>query len=345
MNPASGLDFKRRSRSFITLALSLVAGIGLIVVLPLASSVRWQEVIARSLAVDRMAFLRLALLFALSSFLSSEKWRMTDRVICHGEGDPVPRSTAFVLTTVGVALGQFLPIQVTMSLARTLGTFVHGRALRRGTVATLFEQSFDLFVTVLMVMAAAGTRLLRGGAALWLALALAGAVLAVSAVGTLMNVADWLTARLAAKRTRVARWRSAIAELRESGLFQAGLARRLTLISLARFVLLVLMASQVSTGIHLAIPLWRLASAVPFGLLVAVAGITPGGLGLAEAANAAALDLSGIPLAVSTQWAIANRLLSIAAVFVVAGFGVVLLVARKVFPGSRTESPQNAAQQ
>ncbi len=344
MAPTSGFELKRRFRSFITVSLSLVLGIGLIVLLLLASSVRWQEVLGRSLAVDRMAFVRLSLLVALSSFLSSEKWRMTDRVICHGEGRPLPSSAAFGLTTVGVALGQFLPIQVTMSVARTLGTFVQGQALKRGTVATLFEQAFDLLVTVLMIVAAACTRLLHGGAALWLAFALSGTVLAVSGVGTLMNTLDWLAARLMVKRTSLARWRSAIAELRESGLFQAGLARKLTLISVARFVVLVLMASQVSSGIHIAIPLWRLAAVVPFGLLVAVAGITPGGLGVSEAANATALSLSGLPLAASTQWAISNRLLSSAAVFIVAGFGVLLLVASKGFQRSRARSGENATQ-
>ena len=44
-------------------------------------------------------------------------------------------------------------------------------------------------------------------------------------------------------------------------------------------------------------------------------------------------NLSGLPLALSTQWAIANRLLSGAAAFVVAGFGAMLLVASKGFQG------------
>ena len=332
------------SRSIITVSLSLVVGLGLIVLLLLASSVRWQEVLGRSLAVDRMAFVRLSLLFALNSFLSSEKWRMTDRVISHGEGNPLSRSTAFGLTTVGVALGQFLPIQVSMSIARTLGTLVYGRALRRGTVATLFEQAFDLLVTVLMMVASVCTRLFHGGGALWLAFALSSALLGVSSVGSLMKLANRLTARSTTNRTYLARWRRIVAELQYSGLFQANLARPLTVISVARFVVLVLMTGQVSSGIHIGIPLWRLAAAVPFGLLAAVVGITPGGLGVTEAAYATVLNLSGLPLALSTQWAIANRLLSSAAAFVVAGFGSTLWVVSASLQRSGARSAQNATQ-
>jgi len=331
-------------RSIITVIVSLAVGVGLIVLLLLASRVPWQEVLARSLAVDRMAFVRLTLLFALNSFLSSEKWRMTDRVISHGEGNPLPRPTAFGLTAVGVALGQFLPIQVSMSIARTLGTLVYGRALKRGTVATLFEQAFDFLAAVLMMVASACTLLVHGGGAVWLAFALSGALLGVSGVGSLMRLVNRLAARLTVKRTDLAHWRRTVLAFQQSGLFQANLARPLTLISFARFVVLVLMTDQVSSGIHIAIPLWRLAAAVPFGLLAAVVGITPGGLGVSEAAYATVLNLSGLPLVLSTQWAIANRLLSSAAAFVVAGFGAMLSVASKGFERSRTQSAENGRQ-
>jgi hypothetical protein len=322
----------------------LVVGIGLIVLLLLASSVRWQEVFSRSLAVDRMAFVRLALLFTLNTFLSSVKWRMTDRVISKGEGRPLPTPTAFGLTAIGVAFGQFLPIQISMSIARTLGTLVYGRALRRGTVATLFEQAFDLFVAVLMMVASACTLLVHGGGAVWLAFGLFGALLGVSGVGSLMKLANRLAARLTVQATYAAHSRPSLAELQQSGLFHANLARPLTLISFARFVVLVLIASQVSSGVHIAIPLWRLGAAVPFGLLAGVVGITPGGLGLSEAAYATFFKLSGLSLALSTQWAIANRLLATAAIFIVGGVGAVLVAASRVFETSCTRSEGNAAQ-
>jgi uncharacterized membrane protein YbhN (UPF0104 family) len=310
---------KMNLRSVIAISLSLVVGVGLIVLLLLASRVRWQDILSRSLAVDRMAFVRLCLLFALNSFLSSEKWRMTDRVVSQGGGKPLPRPTAFGLTAIGVALGQFLPIQISMSIARTLGTLVYGRALRRGTVATLFEQAFDFFVAILMMLASVCAGLLQGGGVVWLAYALAGALLGVSCVGSLMKLANRLAARLTVQATHAAGWRRSLAELQQSGLFHANLARPLTLISFARFAVLVLIASQVSSGVHIAIPLWRLGAAVPFGLMAGVVGITPGGLGLTEAAYATFFKLSGLSLALSTQWAIANRLLATAAIFIVGG--------------------------
>ena len=333
-----------RSRSIITVSLSLIIGLGLILLLLRASSVRWQEVLSRSLAVDRTAFVLLSLLFALNSFLSSEKWRMTDRVIRHGEGNPVPGSTAFGLTTVGLALGQLLPIQVSMSIARTLGTLFYGRALKRGTVATLFEQAFDLLVAVIMMVASVCTLLLHAGAAVWLAFALSGALLAVIAIGGLMQPLNRLATGVATIKMCPASWRRAIAELQQSGLFQANLARPLTLISLARYFVLVLMAREVSVGIHIDIPLWCLAAAVPFALLAAVVGVTPGGLGLTEAAYAAVFNLFGLRLAVATQWAIAGRLLFCAAAFVVAGFGSTVWVVSAALQRARARSAQNATQ-
>jgi len=326
--------------SIIMILVSLLAGAGLVYLLLVASSVRWQEVLGRSLAVDRMAFVRLSFLVALSSALSAEKWRMTDRVISRGVADPLPRTTAFGLTALGVALAQFLPIQVSMSVMRTLGTLFRGRALRRGTVATLFEQAFDFLVTVLMMGVAACTRLARGGGAMWLLFAFVGVLLVVSSVGRLMGIVSRLTMRAAALRICPARARRALTELQQSGLFEANLARPLTLISVGRFVILVLMASQVSSGIHLAIPLWRLAATVPFGLLAAAAGITPGGLGIAEAANAAVLNWCGLPLTISTEWAIANRLVCSAAVFAVAGLAVILLLTLKSLERLRAQNPR-----
>ena len=343
-SPQSLPDMRMNLRSVMTISLSLVVGVGLIVLLLLASSVRWQDVLSRSLAVDRMAFARLSLLFALNSFLSSEKWRRADRVITHGEVNPLSRSTAFGLTTAGVALGQLLPIQVSMSITRTLGTLVYGRALRRGTVATLFEQAFDFLVAVLMMAASVCTQLLHAGAALWLACAISGALMGVVSAGSLMEVVSRLATRAETAKICPARWRRTLTDLRQSGLFEANLARQLTLISVARFVVLVLITREVSVGVHIPIPLWRLATAVPFGLLAAVVGITPGGLGLSEAAYATFFNLSGLPLAISTQWAIANRLLSSAAAFVAAGFGALLAVACKAFERSRTRGAENAAQ-
>jgi hypothetical protein len=192
-----------------------------------------------------------------------------------------------------------------------------------------------------MMAASVCTLLLHGGWALWLAFAVACALLGVISVGSLMKVVNRLATRAATSKMCPARWHPTLTELQQSGLFQASLSRPLTLISFARFVVLVLIASQVSSGVHIAIPLWRLGAAVPFGLLAAVVGITPGGLGLSEAAYATFFKLSGLSLALSTQWAMANRLLATAAIFIVGGVGAMLVVAGRVFERLRTRRALN----
>jgi len=90
---------------------------------------------------------------------------------------------SFALTSTGVALGQILPVQVSMSAARTLGTYFHGRAFKRGTGGTLFEQAFDVLIVGFLVIASGITRFYRGGGMMWMVCALAMTGIALLALG------------------------------------------------------------------------------------------------------------------------------------------------------------------
>lgn len=316
-------------RSILIALVSLTLGIALVALLAVTTDVRWHTLVVLLGGTDPMAFGRLSLLFALNTYLSSAKWRLADRVVRSSADAPLSRSTAFALSSIGVGLGQILPIQLSMSLARTLGTWVYGRALRRGTLGTLFEQGFDFLILCFLMASSAATRLLHGGPATWLASALCTSVFAIWGVGAVMNSVRRLTTRIASNQGTFARWRRLMAELHQSGLLQPQLARQLMAISTVRFAVLVLMASQTSAAIHADIPLWHLAATIPFALLAAIVGITPGGLGVTEFAYATGLGLLGTPLAVTTQWAIANRLLGSASAFVVAFFGATVLLSDK----------------
>jgi uncharacterized membrane protein YbhN (UPF0104 family) len=316
-------------RSVLLTLVSLILGVALVALLAVASGVGWHTFVVSLGTIDPMVLGRLSLLFALNTYLSSMKWRLTDRVVRGPADAALPRSTAFALTSIGVALGQVLPIQLSMSLARTLGTWVYGRALRRGTLGTLFEQAFDFLILCFLTVASASTRLLHGGAAMWLASALFMSLFAVWGVGAVMNSVRRLTTHIASNGANLARWRRLMIELHQSGLLQPHLARQLMAISTIRFAVLVLMASQTTAAIHADIPLWHLAATIPFALLAAVVGITPGGLGVTEFTYAAVLSLFGTPLAVTTQWAIANRLLSSASAFVIATIGSAVLFSDK----------------
>lgn len=310
-------------KSLFAAALSLALGIGLLAFLFRFTGLHSAELTALLRAADKRAFILLCCLFAFNSFLSGEKWRLVHRSMRDPNDRSLPLSTAFSLTTLGVALGQLLPIQVSASIARTLGTWAEGRAFRHGTVATLFEQSFDFLVLSTLMLATLATRLFHRQAVVWIACSVCILLVTIAVAPLVTGAIRWTASFIVDKAT--GRYRQFASELLASGLIDKTLVRQLTAISAIRFVVLALMAESVSLAIHSPIPMWHLAAAVPFGLLAALAGITPGGLGLTEFAFTGILAGLGTSAAASSEWAIANRLLTCAAAFVVATAGAAIL--------------------
>ena len=184
-----------------------------------------------------ISFTKLVLLNVVLVYFSSEKWRSIDAA-WRRSSDSVPsRTTSFALTSAGLALGMLLPVQLAMATARTLGTYVHGRPLKRGTAGTLLEQGFDLMVVAFLAVASAATWFYRGGAVMWTLSAAAMIALALLAVGPSIRLIRWLAAAYSAgtapPRNRILRsfW-----ELQNSGVLNAGLARRLVMLSVGRLV-------------------------------------------------------------------------------------------------------------
>ncbi len=291
----------------------------LILVLIKISKLDFRVTLQQLRSVSWVAFTKLVLLTGLHVFLSSQKWRCVDASLRRSSDSAPSRTTSFALTSMGVALGQVLPVQVSMSIARTLGTYLHGRGLRRGTGGTLFEQSFDVLIVGLLVIASGVTRFYRGGGAMWLICAAAMTVSALLALGPAMEflrrqAAAW-SARTRGEKNKLIR---SLDGLEHSGLLNGALARQLTALSAARFIIQVLMAGEAAHAIGVSIPLWHLAAAMPFVIIACVIVVTPGGLGVNELSYATMLHLFGTPLNVGAQWALANRFLVASSCFVVA---------------------------
>jgi uncharacterized membrane protein YbhN (UPF0104 family) len=113
--------------------------------------------------------------------------------------------------------------------------------------------------------------------------------------------------------------------LQHSGVLSAALARRLVMLSAARFTVVVLMAGQTAEAINAPIPLWHLAAAIPFVVLACVLAVTPGGIGVNELTSASALRIFGTPFSIGAQWAVANRVLGFAACFLAAAIAAAAL--------------------
>jgi Lysylphosphatidylglycerol synthase TM region len=325
-------------RSFLWAA-SAALTVFLIVLLIKISKLDLRVTVQQLRSVSWFSFTKLVLLNGLLVYLSTEKWRSIDAAWRHST-DSVPSWTkSYALTSAGLALGILLPVQLAMSTARTMGTHVHGRSLKRGTAGTLFEQSFDMLTVGFLAVASGITRFYKGGGLMWTVSAAAATAIAFLVVGPSIRLIRWRSTSRSvtteAPHNRLEAVLRAFFELRRSGLLDAGLARRLVILSALRFCVVVLMSVQTAEAINVHIPIWQMAAAVPFVVMASVIALTPGGLGVNELTSVTALKIFGTPLTVGAQWALANRALIAVSYFFVATCAVALLAAQRlVTPGA-----------
>lgn len=344
------------NRRRLLLALgSAGAGAVLVILLLRFSRVNVDATLAALRHASPAVLLELLLLNALLVWLSTLKWRAVDRVL-RRPGDAAPsRISAFFVTSAGMALGLVLPVQIGMTISRTLGTHFYGRAFRRGTGGTLFEQAFDLLIVLFLAVASALTSFFHGSGLLWIASALAVALLSVALAHPWCRLAARLFHFAAAQARRTPaesrlsrlfhRLLSGLAGLEHTGIANAALVRRLLLLSAIRFCVVVLMATRTAAAIHAAIPFWRMAAAMPFATLANLIGITPGGVGINELASVSLLHLFGTPLGMASDWALANRLLGTLSGFAVAACGLLLLGISAIRPPREVVAPHPAGKE
>ena len=275
-------------------------------------------------------FTKVILLNFLLVLISTAKWRSIDSALRKPSDSPQSKTTSFALTSMGLAFGTFLPVQFSMSTARTFGTYVHGSGIKRGAGGTLYEQGFDVLMALFLAVASAATWFWKGGGTMWTICAVIVIAFALLIVGPSIQILRRLTAacaaRTAASKGRVARLTQWISDQARSELLNSALARRLAMLSVARFVVVVLMSIETAAAIGLHIPLWQMAAAIPFVVISSLIALTPGGLGVNELTSTAALSVFGTPLAIGAQWALANRILIIVSYFAVAVCSTALLV-------------------
>jgi len=331
-------------RSFLLVA-SFALSVVLIAVLIKVGNINLRVTLQQLQSVRWVSFTKLILLNTLLVLISTGKWRSTDAALRRSSDSVQPRTRSFALTSAGLALGTFLPVQLAMSTARTLGTYVHGSPIKRGTAGTLFEQSFDVLMAVFLAVASGFTWAWKGGGMMWTLSAVIMTGFALLAVGPSVRLIRWLTATCAARTTvpkgRIGTLVRDFSDVLHSGLLNAGLARRLVVLSAARFVVIVLMSNQTAEAIGLHIPLWHMAAAIPFAVIASLIALTPGGLGINELTSAAALSFFGTPLAVGAQWALANRVLIVVSYFVVALCAATVLLIGKMTASKNRSAVEN----
>lgn len=315
-------------RSFMVLG-SLVAGATLAVVLVRFAHISLATTVSALRQADGAALAGLLILNCILIYLSTEKWLSVDAVLRRPGDSKPPKITAFFVTSMGMALGLLLPVQLGMTISRTLSTQFFGRALRRGTGGTLVEQGFDLLIVIIFAAASLLTSLWHGHALVWflsaLVLLMTGVAAVAPALRGIRTAMRGFGGRTQPANHRhmfcraVASCRRRLTEMQESGLFGGRLVRRMFLLSVARFFALVGMASCAAQAVRIHVPLWQFCAAMPFATLANLLAITPGGIGVNELASVSALHIFGTPLSAAAQWALINRILVTGACLAVAG--------------------------
>jgi uncharacterized membrane protein YbhN (UPF0104 family) len=333
--------FRMSSGRIGAIGISLSLGAVLVYVLVKIDGFNLHVLVAQLARVDLTSFAELLGLTTLHIYLSNLKWRSVDAELRHYTDSKPSGVASFAFTSVGVALGQILPQQLSVAGARTVGTYVHGRALKRGAAGTLFEQSFDVVIVAFLAIASVVTRLFRGGRLMWTSSAVGMIAIALLVAGPGMSLIRRILASSGAgsriPRNRILR---RISELQHSGFLNSRLARRLVLLSAARFVVQVLMLGLCARAIDVQIPLWQLAAALPFAIMGAAIAMTPGGIGITELSFATVLTLFGTSLRNGAQWAVASRVLVTTACVVIAiGAAVLLALSRDTTPGNPRRNP------
>jgi hypothetical protein len=279
---------------------SVALAFALIVLLVKVGKIDLRVTLHQLRSVSLISFAGIAALNVLLVYHSTEKWSNIDAAWRHPSDSVQPGITSHALTSIGPAVGIFLPMQLAMAPARTLGTYFNGRALKRGTGGTLLKVGFDAYTIGLLAVASGITWFSHGRAI----------VVAVLAVGPLVRTIRWLSSLIDIHKAELRNsiLRSVSAE-QQSGILNAALARQLVALSALRRGTVVLMSSQTAEAVGIHIPIWQIGAAIPLVSVANTIALTHGGIRLNDLAGAGALEVFGTSFATGAQWVLANCVL------------------------------------
>lgn len=310
-----------RERTWHRAILPFVAAIAILVAASALANLSVAGLSAQILALPAWVFAGIVFAQFATVLIGSYKWKLA----LAGTGAHIGLRDAVAATSLGVLLGQFLPMQVVTPLSRAwIATRAQIDALR-SVSTSLVEQATEVLVLCLMVLfgVAMGA---SGQIALPVVALLIGALLL--AFGLWRNPGGWTTKVLAAAdvwvekaggpKGRLSQTRRALSGIGApllGGLIGLG-AMRFVLFAALNVVVLALLVPRAD-------PLILLAS-YPVVLLLMSLPIFPGGLGVVEATWSGVLIAQGIPAPEAFAAAIALRIVSTAGFLVIAPILVML---------------------
>lgn len=295
---------------------SILLSILLLVLLFACTDIDLAQIKRLLLTVHPISMMEIVLLMGFNSFLAGEKWHLVVTHFDRARGYHMPRQLYFALSAIGGCLGQVFPSQLATALCRSLAARAHGgQALKRGVGATVFEQLFDVFVAGLLGLASILVIITAAGPSAWLLWACLTLGIGFGLSGVAVRAAAGASRLLGSLPhwTRANRLTCLLSSVADSPLMAGASTYPLFALSIARFVVFVLIGAVSANALSLDIPLWQVAAAFPFAILTTALALTPGALGINEWTFSTVLVALGTPFSTAAQWAIATRILAVLA--------------------------------
>jgi len=286
---------------------------GLIYLLISRAGLTWADIV---ISIHKIPGWALALFVALSGAnlaLGARKWLIVLRTTAPGPESGPGLTEAMLTSALGELLGQVMPVQAGIAVARSLASHLNiGPSLRANLGTTLYEQLFDLIVVGIAAVAGVLGLVLHAGALGWVPFIL------IWALGS-MVLSLKLPTMLAAQAYRVGRLLGKpglISEIQNTSRSVSALSTvpaQLAVLSMVRY-LTNLLRLVVLLG---ALGMWSQAIPAMIGLplvqIIGVVPVTPGNLGVTEWTWSAVLVSSGATIGKAALFALAARVVNVVA--------------------------------
>lgn len=252
-------------------------------------------------------------------FLSGERWLVIARAAARPAERLLDRSSLFLCTAIGGLLGQVMPVQVSMAVARGLGLRLQQRSgFAKGAIHTIYEYIFDFFF--LLGLAVPSYLILTGALDAERALSvLSAAILLAAVIGALSLDVMYKVGERVVERTGASRLPPWMADIFETGVprLRPGQVHLLSLLSLLRFVASVASVLVLASALNFDVQAWQVMISLPLAQLTVLIPITPGGLGVLEWTWTSSLHMMGVSFTKAAVLILAARVLGILALFAI----------------------------
>lgn len=294
--------------------LSVLAGIGIFLLFFHISGLHINDIIETLRHVRLEWVLACAASTLLHFYLSALKWQITLRETAATPDEVYSGFFCLTVTGLGAALGQFLPLTISTVLTRSIGTKLQQNGtMTRSAASTVYEQGMDLFVALVVGLVSIPAIANWISFQEWLllssiALTLTG-ILLVYFLHTGLRIILSLM-KLLPSTLWLVQWSTLkIEAVQASGTFAARLTVQLYLLSIVRYINIVVGLLCIIQAVQMPIAASLAFYTMPLVQLASILSITPGNLGIAEWTLTGILVGGGVASGVAAEFSVLFRII------------------------------------